>query len=302
MAKPVRARKARAPERAPARKGKKRVTARASRAALPRKPLPSRRVPAHRTYTPELLANGRDRYEHTDESIASIAADFGIHHHSLSRLAKRERWVRHHRPARGLPRPARLLAEAERLEAEVLEETVRSAPAADAGASPPPLWGRAREGARGEDSPGGSTVTATAIPSPQGGGEAFAAPPSDNDAPKQEQPPSHAATIERLRRAVLEEIAAVESMRAALGKQPQRPLEAARTAQALSSLTETVNKLQRMQCGLLETGSDYDDDIPADLDAFREDLARRIAAFMESRPDDEAVVEAAGRPADPAAS
>ena len=254
MAKPVRARKARAPERAPARKGMKRVTARASRAAVPRKPLPSRRVPAHRTYTPELLANGRHRYEHTDESIASIAADFGIHHQSLSRLAKRERWLRHHRPARGLPRPARLLAEAERLEAEVLEETVHSAP------------------------------------------------PSDNDAPKQEQPPSHAATIERLRRAVLEEIAAVESMRAALGKQPQRPLEAARTAQALSSLTETVNKLQRMQCGLLETGSEYDDDIPADLDAFREDLARRIAAFMESRPDDEADVEAAGRPADPAAS
>jgi len=100
-----------------------RAPARRSRAKpKARRKLASRRLPAHRTYTPELLANGRRRFEHTEESVTSIAADFGIHHYSLIRLAKREGWVRHARPQRALPRAARLLAQAEALAAQAAAE------------------------------------------------------------------------------------------------------------------------------------------------------------------------------------
>src|SRR5258708_31673636 len=80
----------------------------------------SRRVPAHRTYSAKLLANGRRRFERTDESVASIAADFGIRATSMNRLAKRLGWIRHERPPRDLPAAARLLAQAEELEAAAL--------------------------------------------------------------------------------------------------------------------------------------------------------------------------------------
>jgi len=57
----------------------------------------------------------------------------------------------------------------------------------------------------------------------------------------------------------------------------------------LSSLTTTLQKLQRLHAAT-PGSNDYDScaaDAPADLDAFREDLARQIEAFMESRPDED---------------
>jgi len=68
----------RARERAPARKP-----------ARAQPPSPRRYV-----YTPALLAHGRHRYEHTEDSIPDIALDFGIHKTTLQRLAKRERQAR----------------------------------------------------------------------------------------------------------------------------------------------------------------------------------------------------------------
>ena len=69
------------------------------------------------------------------------------------------------------------------------------------------------------------------------------------------------------------------------------------TARAISLLTEAFNRLQRLRAA--QPGSIHDDldDMPADLDAFREDLALRIAAFMESRTDESAFGEPAAAPA-----
>lgn len=56
------------------------------------------------------------------------------------------------------------------------------------------------------------------------------------------------------------------------------------TARAISILTEAYNRLQRMRAA--EPGSIHHDsyaDAPADLDAFRDELARRIRAFVASR-------------------
>src|SRR5262249_33423509 len=93
--------------------------------------------------------------------------------------------------------------------------------------------------------------------------------------------PTSGDTIRRLYRAVLEEIGAVETMRANLNPEPQTPADADRTARTLSSLTETLQKLQRLQCTHPETEIKDDDDMPADIDEFRRELARRIRAFIE---------------------
>ena len=103
-----------------------------------------------------------------------------------------------------------------------------------------------------------------------------------------------AATVERLERAVRNELAAVEAMRAALGLVPQKPIDAERTARTLGVLTQTLQHLQRLRAGeTLAANSangvmtDYDD-MPADIDEFREALAKRIESFMESRTDEDA--------------
>jgi hypothetical protein len=106
-------------------------------------------------------------------------------------------------------------------------------------------------------------------------------------------------TILRLRRAVLEELRAVEAMRAKLKR---NPADAERTARTLSSLTETLQKLQRLQCTLPETELKDNDDLPADIDGFRNELARRINAFVDSRTGGDDVEGTAVPPLDPVRS
>jgi hypothetical protein len=104
-------------------------------------------------------------------------------------------------------------------------------------------------------------------------------------------PDTLAATIEHAERVVRNELTTVEAMRTALGHVPQRPVDAVRTARTLAILTQTLQHLQRLRAGetLQAKGAPTDyDDMPADIDEFREALARRIEAFMESRPDEDA--------------
>ena len=100
------------PTRAPARRSRASKTMRRAR-----KPARGSGVAAHRTYTPELLANGRHRYEQTPEPVAAIAADFRIHPGSLRRLAYRLGWVRYNMGPRELPLASRILSQADVLEA-----------------------------------------------------------------------------------------------------------------------------------------------------------------------------------------
>ena len=109
---------------------------------------------------------------------------------------------------------------------------------------------------------------------------------SQTASPHDASPGDTAAILDRLSRAVMRELAAVEAMRAEMKNTPQRPRDAIATAQTLSTLTETLNKLQRMRCGLADQHHDDTDDLPTDIDARREALARRIEAFFASRPDE----------------
>jgi hypothetical protein len=92
------------------------------------------------------------------------------------------------------------------------------------------------------------------------------------------------AVIERLLRAVDIELAVVERMRASLGSLPQEPAEAERTARTLATHARTLREVQRIRgAASLPAGTDDDDNMPADIDEFRRELARRIHAFVDTR-------------------
>lgn len=111
------------------------------------------------------------------------------------------------------------------------------------------------------------------------------------------EPPSNASAIERIERLVEQELAAEERARTELGASSRRRADAERCARTLATLTQTLHALARLRGGLApDTGSDHDDNMPADIDEFRHELARRIRAFVQSRTGGSAC--GAGRPAD----
>src|SRR5262249_13698333 len=155
----------------------------------------------------ETLENIRYRIEQTDESMISIAADVGVHRNTLRLLKLREKWERKV-PVRVLPPAAKLLAQVQKLEEETQALPEPIPPEAPMGAEAPLAASLADVVVVGDE---------TSLP----------------DLP---------STIERLNRAVLEELAAVETMRAQLIREPQSPVDAERTARTLSILTETLQK------------------------------------------------------------
>lgn len=94
------------------------------------------------------------------------------------------------------------------------------------------------------------------------------------------------SAIERIEKLVAQELAAEEASRAALGPLARNRAEAERCARTLSILTQTLHALARLRGGVAPDRETEHDDIPADIDEFRRDLARRIEAFLESREAD----------------
>jgi len=91
---------------------------------------------------------------------------------------------------------------------------------------------------------------------------------------------------DRLERAIDKELAAVELMRATLGREAASQVDAERTARTLARLTETLSKVRRLR---LSDAAPQDEaaasDLPEDIDGFRHALARRIEAFVRSWTD-----------------
>ncbi len=92
--------------------------------------------------------------------------------------------------------------------------------------------------------------------------------------------PPLADTVARLHRAVLDELAAIDALTA----HARNAGSSARTARTLATLTETLHKLQHLQSTPANTGPD-NADMPADIDEFRNELARRIDEFVARRAD-----------------
>jgi hypothetical protein len=95
---------------------------------------------------------------------------------------------------------------------------------------------------------------------------------------------------DRLAQEIEKELAAVERKRARLGADQASVGDSEKTARILASLTDTLFKIQRLRGSDVSPASTtvattYDDDLPADIDAFRLALAQRIETFVRSRTD-----------------
>ena len=226
-----------------------------------RRTIPSEHMPIY-NFSPEFLARLRQRYEEdTDESVASIAADFEIGERLVYRLARREKWRMRSDP-RPLPRHIRLH---DKVRAEAATPIMAPAPECSSArpreSGDPTLWIPACAGMSGE---------------PLRGNE------------RSEDAPESLQTLDRLERLVLNEIAREEAERAALGPAPRAPAEAVHKARAYSTLLQTLQAIERARLGqgTQPVNSDESSDpIPHDIDDFRHELARRIDAFVASRTD-----------------
>lgn len=112
-----------------------------------------------------------------------------------------------------------------------------------------------------------------------GAGDEGVSPAVSASAEIERATPPLADTAARLHRVVLDELAALETLRAQLKRAPRGFSGTVRT---LSILTETLQKLQRLQPQPADPGPN-DDDMPADIDEFRNELARRIETFVTER-------------------
>ena len=237
------------------------------------RPTPLRAIEARRIKaTPELLANIRRRYEHTPRTLSTMAADLGCSGQTVCNIAKREGWVRFVPPPRDLSPAARLLARAEALSPLI----------------PAKAGTQERDGDDGECGPG----------APLSRGRTDDAARGTRDL----HPQQIADTAEALHDAAVKLLADVKASRAQLAGLPQSPLDQERAARTLANLTATLQKLAPLRGGVpltvCHTGNDYDD-MPADLDAFRDELARRIDALLAEPPDEGDRAAAAGGDAAP---
>jgi hypothetical protein len=225
-------------------------------------------------FTPALLANVRRRFEGSDEPLSSMAADLGCCITTLRGIAQREGWVHYVKLPRDLTPAARLLERAEGL-------ALSLPPRSGGEGRPPELAQQAQadgvgglEGAQEPPTPDPSPPRATRA----GGGETDAVPILDQVR----------AAIAALHADVAKELADFKAFRASLKGKPLGLLERERVARTMANLSATLHRLQVMlsaapAAAATENSETPYDDMPADLDAFRNELARRIRLFVAGR-------------------
>ena len=111
-----------------------------------------------------------------------------------------------------------------------------------------------------------------------------AASPDLSAARETAPPPADALALDRIERLVEQELAAQEATRAQLGLLARTPVEAERSVRILSTSIQILLALARLRGdGAPHREIENDDDMPDDIDDFRNELARRIRAFVASR-------------------
>lgn len=200
--------------------------------------------------TDDAWAQIRQAYEHSDRPVADICAEHGISTTTLRDRMRRWRWTRR-RPPISREGPAAMAAMT-LAASEARREPGWSEIQTQTNHPTPPVLANAR----------------TVDPPPSGEGEA-----SDP-----------ASIAPRLQGAVARVLPAIEAIIARLAAGPMPPREIEQTARALGTLTRTLRELNALLAQQQPRAAD--DDMPQDMDAFRDELARRIEAFVASRSDE----------------
>lgn len=204
-----------------------------------------RRSPSPMIFTEELLADVRRRYEQTPEILTTMAFDLGIARSTLVEMAKQKGWVRYRPQPRDIIPAAQLAARA----AVLSKAATRADPA-------PAL-----------------------APS---GAAALVVPPPLLSEGVPDLSPDDPALADWLRRELLAQIGVVKNLREQERAEPVTEERALLMARMLVSLTEAMLKLNRFTAGATPQHNEPDD-LPEDIDEFRNELARRIRAFVASR-------------------
>ena len=206
-------------------------------------------------FTPELIAYVRPRYEDGDVPVPVLARELGVSCSNFYTVIERLGWrLRKNRPPRGLDDLQRLLIEA----AAATPESARRAPASLTPTS--------------TETPANPTVVPPAVPA-----AAAVAPNTMAIEP--------GSLLDRLQRAVAQELDMAEEGRARLGGEPRSPTDAERSARSLATLAQLMRDLQQLRPSSQHGKGIAYDDMPADDDEFRRDLARRIDAFIAASTD-----------------
>ena len=225
--------------------------------------------------TPEAWAQIRHDYEHTDKPLAHICAEHEITIPMLRYRMKRWEWTRRKPliPRHGPP------------PVEVTEQ---------APFSPLPLPSPGGGGSANAEgmSRGGVSFLREAFTPPRSQDARDPPPPGEGEQSKQVRPgwegeESNATTVQRLQSAVARVLPAIEATIARLASGTLNAGELEKAGRTLGALTRTLRELN----GLLAQHNARGDDMrcecremsPEDIDAFRDNLARRINAFVAAR-------------------
>jgi len=253
--------------------------------------------------TSDAWAHIRYEYEHTSRTVEDICADHGISSATLRDRMRRWRWTRRRPPIpRDGPPAVAMAGYADALHPPLEGEGI-------GGLRPPSLCERtpmqsvgygasSPEFVRARCEPGwGDFQTQTDHPTPTvfAGAQTVDPPPpgeGDDAALTQSMPAKPAADsasiAQRLQSAAGRVLPAIEAIIARLAAGPRHPREMEQAGRALGALTRTLRELNALLSQQkLQAPQPYDD-MPEDLDAFREALAQRIDALLAEPPDDAA--------------
>lgn len=257
----------------------------------------------------EAVARARQLYEQTDEPLTSVATQFEISRHTLSRLAVREGWTPRASRPRVSPRPKppgrqargyspEMLAELRRRYVDSDEPVARIADEIGVHRDTVELLARKQGWPLRKDRPprelpvtmqmrAEAADTLQQARAAEVGAAVTGAAPPDTVVPAPPEAPDPAMLALRLELAVAQQLRKVETLREDAGADPaSRAVEAERIARTLAALTQTLFKVRQLR-DPERALSAADDEMPADADGFRLELARRIEAFVRGGTDRE---------------
>jgi hypothetical protein len=227
---------------------------------------PARKKGARRlNVTPELIANVRHRFEHSEERLATMAADLGCCTETVRAIARREGWVRYEPPPRDLSPAARLRVRAERLAEQ--QSPLIPAPGSAQGAArvqaPAGIQGDTEEPCQ----------AAPGSPLSRGRADDVIAP----------DPAVIAAQMLHEVGGFLDDVRAA---RKRMKREGYAKHELQAVSRVIADCSASLARLKPMAQRAAEpdTGIPYDD-MPADIDEFRNELARQIDALLDDAPD-----------------